>query len=68
MEITITKETLKENLIKYFTEDCIRSLEVSDFDQEERDATLVLSRKRIDADSQTIVDLVYKSYGHTESV
>jgi hypothetical protein len=63
MELIITKEKLKENLIDYFTKDCIKSFELSDLDQEEKDATLVLARKRIEADSQTIVDLVYKASG-----
>ena len=63
MELIITKEKLKENLVNYFTKDCIKSFELSDLDQEERDATLVLAKKRIDTDSQTIVDLVYKASG-----
>ena len=62
MEITITEEVLVKNLIKYFTTDLLNNLDKSGLDQEEKDANLVLSRKKIAADAQGVASMVFKSF------
>jgi len=62
MEITTTKELLAENLNKYFTADFIKNLEESDLDQDEKDANIILSRKKIKADAEGIATVVFKSF------
>jgi len=62
MEITTTKELLVENLNKYFMADFIKNLEESDLDQDEKDANIILSRKKIKADSEGIATVVFKSF------
>jgi len=62
MEITTTKELLVENLNKYFMADFIKNLEESDLDQDEKDANIILSRKKIKADAEGIATVVFKSF------
>jgi hypothetical protein len=62
MEITTTKELLIENLNKYFTADFIKNLEETDLDQDEKDANIILSRKKIKADAEGIATVVFKSF------
>jgi hypothetical protein len=62
MEITTTKEELVQNLTKYFTTDLSDNLDKSGLDQEEKDANLVLSRKKIAADAEGIASVVFKSF------
>jgi hypothetical protein len=62
MEITTTEEVLVQNLIKYFTTDLSNNLDKSGLDQEEKDANLVLSRKKIAADAEGIASVVFKSF------
>jgi hypothetical protein len=62
MEITITEEVLVKNLTKYFTTDLLNNLDKSGLDQEEKDANLVLSRKKIAADAQGVASIVFKSF------
>jgi hypothetical protein len=62
MEITITEEVLVKNLTKYFTTDLLNNLDKSGLDQEEKDANLVLSRKKIAADAQGVASMVFKSF------
>jgi hypothetical protein len=62
MEITTTEEVLVQNLIKYFTTDLSNNLDKSGLDQEEKDANMVLSRKKIAADSEGIASVVFKSF------
>ena len=62
MEITTTEEVLVKNLIKYFTTDLSENLDKSGLDKEEKDANLVLSRKRIAADAEGIASVVFKSF------
>jgi hypothetical protein len=62
MEITTTKELLVENLVKYFNADFLKSLEEVDLDQDEKDANIILSRKRIKADAEGIASVVFKSF------
>ena len=62
MEITTTKEELVQNLTKYFTTDLSENLDKSGLDKEEKDANLVLSRKKIAADAEGIASVVFKSF------
>lgn len=62
MEITTTEEVLVKNLIKYFTTDLSENLDKSGLDKEEKDANLVISRKRIAADAEGIASVVFKSF------
>ena len=62
MEITTTEDLLVKNLVKYFTTDLSENLDKSGLDQEEKDANLVLSRKKIAADAEGIASVVFKSF------
>ena len=62
MEITITQDVLVKNLTKYFTTDLLNNLDKAGLDQEEKDANLVLSRKKIAADAQGVASMVFKSF------
>jgi hypothetical protein len=62
MEITTTKELLIENLTKYFIADLSNKLQESDLDQDEKDANIILSRKKIKADAEGIATVVFKSF------
>ena len=62
MEITTTQEVLVKNLVKYFTTDLSENLDKSGLDKEEKDANLVLSRKKIAADAEGIASVVFKSF------
>jgi len=62
MEITTTKELLVENLIKYFNADFLKSLEEVDLDEDEKQANVILSRKKIKADAQGLANIVFKSF------
>ena len=62
MEITTTKELLVENLVKYFSADFLKSLEEVDLDQDEKDANIILSRKKIKADAEGLATVVFKSF------
>ena len=62
MEITTTEDVLVKNLVKYFTTDLSENLDKSGLDQEEKDANLVLSRKKIAADAEGIACVVFKSF------
>jgi len=62
MEITTTKELLVENIIKYFNADLMIKLEETDLDQDEKDANVVLSKKKILSDANNIADIVFKSF------
>ena len=62
MEITTTEDVLVKNLVKYFTTDLSENLDKSGLDKEEKDANLVLSRKKIAADAEGIASVVFKSF------
>jgi|688.fasta_scaffold97475_3 hypothetical protein len=62
MEITTTKELLVENLIKYFSADFLKSLEEANLDQDEKEANIILSRKKIKADAEGLATVVFKSF------
>ena len=62
MEITTDEYKLVQNLVKYFTTDLSNNLDKSGLDQEEKDANLVLSRKKIAADAEGIASVVFKSF------
>lgn len=62
MEITTTKELLVENLIKYFNADFLKSLEEANLDEDEKEANIILSRKKIKADAEGLATVVFKSF------
>jgi hypothetical protein len=62
MEITTTKELLVEKLNKYFSEEFLKSLEETELDQDEKEANLVLSRKKILADAEGLATVIFKSF------
>jgi hypothetical protein len=51
-----------ENLIKYFNADFLKSMEETELDQDEKDANLVLSRKKILADAEGLATVIFKSF------
>jgi len=59
MELTITKETLAENLKEYFLSELKKTLESSELNQEERDANITLAKRKIDSDADGIANLVF---------
>lgn len=63
MEIVTNKENMINILIKYLSEDFLKNLETVDLDQDEKDANVVLSRKRIKSDAENIATLVFKAFG-----
>lgn len=58
----MTKELLVEKLINFFNEDLLTNLNNADMDEEEKNANIVLSRKRIATDAENISDLVFKAF------
>jgi hypothetical protein len=63
MEITTTKEELKQKLELYFLEDFIKTLESSELDEDEKEANMVLSKKKRKADAEGLADMIFKAYG-----
>lgn len=63
MEITTNKEELKQKLELYFLEDFIKTLESAELDEDEKEANLVLSKKKRKADAQGLADIIFKAYG-----
>jgi hypothetical protein len=63
MEITTTKEELKQKLESYFLEDFTKTLESAELDEDEKEANLVLSKKKRKADAQGLADIIFKAYG-----
>ena len=61
-KLTITKEGLIENLKKYFSGEFIKSLDELDLDEEERQANIVLSRKKIAVDAENLANMVFEAY------
>jgi len=62
MEITTSKENMIEKIQKYLTDDFAKNLEEADLDQDEKDANVVLSRKKIRKDAENITELVFKAF------
>jgi len=60
MEITTTKEKLFNDLESHFLNEFKLSLEQTDLDQEEKNANLVLAKKKIKKDAEGIMELVFK--------
>ena len=58
MEITINTETLAEKINAQITKNLEANFAAKDFTEEEVAANMVLARKSIDRDSQTVADLV----------
>lgn len=63
MEITTTKEELKQKLESYFLEDFIKTLESTELDEDEKEANLVLSKKKRKTDAEGLADMIFKAYG-----
>ena len=63
MEITTTKEELRQKLESYFLEDFIKTLESAELDEDEKEANLVLSKKKRKTDAQGLADMIFKAYG-----
>lgn len=55
----ITKESLVENLKKHFMKELTDNLAQANLDEEEVQANIVLSKKRIQADADNITELVF---------
>lgn len=66
MEITITKESLVSKLVDLYTKNLIDSCNDNGLDDEEKNAYLVLHRKRINQDAENIADLIFKAYEDSE--
>ena len=60
-KLTITKEELIENLKKFFSGEFIKSLDELNLDEEERQANIVLSRKKIQTDAENLANLVFNA-------
>jgi hypothetical protein len=63
MKITTTKEELKQKLESYFLEDFIKTLESTELDEDEKEANLVLSKKKRKTDSEGLADMIFKAHG-----
>jgi hypothetical protein len=63
MEITTTKEELKQKLESYFLEDFTKTLESAELDEDEKEANLVLSKKKRKQDAEGLADMIFKAYG-----
>ncbi len=61
MQITITKEELIDNLKTLFSNEFKDSLEETDLDEDEKNANVVLSKKRIAQDAENIANVVFKA-------
>lgn len=62
MKITIDKEDLVEKISMMFHDEFVKSLEETDLDDDEKNANLVLSRKRIKQDAENIANIVFNAY------
>jgi hypothetical protein len=62
MEITTTQEELKEKIVAFLNKDFLKSLEETDLDQDEKDANVVLSKKKILADAEQISNIVFRAF------
>lgn len=61
MQITITKEELIDNLKTLFSNEFKDSLKETDLDEDEKNANVVLSKKRIAQDAENIANVVFKA-------
>jgi len=63
MKILIeNKEVLAEKIYDYLLDDFKKNLESLELDEEEKDANLVLSKKKRLVDSKNLADIIYKAY------
>jgi len=62
-KLKISKEDLIEKLKQHFADEFAKSLENTDLDQDEKDANIILSRRKIIADAEGIAELVFKVAG-----
>jgi len=64
MQITITQESLETMLVKFLSDDFIKAMDDVDLDEDERQANIVLSRKKINLDAKNLAELVFKAYNN----
>lgn len=62
MEITTTQENLVEKLEAQMAKNLVNNLATKDFNDEEREATIVLNKKKIANDASVIAALVFTSF------
>jgi hypothetical protein len=62
MEITTTREVLEDKLLKFLSEDFLNSLKETDLDEDEKQANVVLSRKRTAENAKNITNIVFKAF------
>lgn len=62
MEITTTEDNLVEKLKAQMAKNILKGLEEKELDEEERQATLVLNKKKIANDAVIIAALVFSSF------
>ena len=64
MQIIIdNKEILTEKIYNLLLEDFQKSLEDTDLSQEEKDANVILAKRKMQADSENLAIGVYRAYG-----
>lgn len=57
------KKELVDKIAQYLSVDFLKTLESTDLDDDEKQANIVLSRKKIKTDAENIAELVFKAYG-----
>jgi hypothetical protein len=62
MEITTTQELLEEKVFKFLSEDFLNSLKETELDEDEKQANVVLSRKRNAENAKNIAHIVFKAF------
>lgn len=63
MELTINKEDLNAKLVALFTNNVAINIAQQGLDEEEVNAHMVINRKKIQADADQVVSLVFAAYG-----
>ncbi len=64
MQIIIeNKEELSTKIYDLFLDDFLESLEATDLSQEEKDANVVLAKRKMQGDADNLTDVIYKAYG-----
>lgn len=62
MKITTTKENLVEKLAAQILKNVEASLEQQDLTDEEKAANLVLAKRKISADANSVADIVFAAF------
>lgn len=64
MQIVIeNKENLIEKIKKFLHEDFVASLENTDLDEDEKNANIILGRKKMQENATHFANIIYKAYG-----